>query len=274
MTDLCRQDGALPASALHMLRQRNAADLQALAAVRSAAERLCVQPDENGLPADPALRKVYLSLMESCFGLQYRVLCSQEMLCYARGVRQPSEAVDLCRTLRHFVNSAEELTDGYFTVGTCEVPTGLYALIQPERLVFVLLYLLEAAWRAQPEANVMDFTVSSVQTDFRIEMVLRSDPAVSSSPRRMPEEPESGLLFPDSPELLAERFCESFQAKLIRRSAAGAQICTVTFPAAAVCNPLVRISSDSTGYPDDMIYLTMLSRIVPAETVLIGYSFY
>ena len=258
----------LSAPALRLLQERNAADQRAVASVRQAAAQLCTQADEFGLPSDPAVRSVYLSLAETCFALQYRTACASELLCYEAGAERPDAAADLCRMLRHFVNQADMLTDGALQIGTCEIPHGLYALLPPERLRFVLLHLLMSALAEQPDANTMDLTAACVQNDLRLELVLRHDPAAETLPLKEILPAEDGLLLPDAPELLTERFCACYDVRILRQSAAEKNVCVLTLPAARAQNPLVKVSSDSAEFHDDTLFSAFLSQQFPTERLL------
>ena len=268
MTEQISSGGRLlTETAVRMLRARNAADLEAIAAIRRTAQALCGGADEAALPEDPAGRDAYLSLTETCWQLQNRVLCTRELLCYEAGTAQPEEAFDLCRALRIFINRAEELTDGCLRAGVCEVPHGLYAHVYPERLQFVLLHLLCTAAAEQPDGNTLDFSASNVQDDLRIELVLRRDPEAEVLPFRS-QQADYDPDLPDAPQQIIERFCDCFGVKLLQHSSAGKFACILTMPAARAVNPLVKVSSDSADYHDDTMFQSVLSRFVPAEAML------
>ena len=264
---------ALPFLTVAMLQERNRADREALSAIRYTAERLCIETDEAGIPAEPLMRSVYLSLKEICWRLQYRVACTEELLCYEGGLEKPSEAVDICRTLRRFVNLTDMLTDGCMEIGSCGIPGGLYALVHPARLDFVLLLMLEGALRDYPDANVMDFTAGCVQTDLRLELVLRRDPKAETQRFQRPEPPEEDLL-PDSPANLTERFCKCYGARLLRQSAEEKCVYTLTLPAAKVRNPLVKVGPDSVQFTDEYLFRAVLSGFLSAETMLTAAADY
>lgn len=249
---------SLPLQVIGMLQARNQAEREALSAMEYAAGQLCGT-------ADDAKNSAYLSLMKEVCRLQYRIICSEELLNYEKP-QVTAEAVDLCRTMRRFVNRTETLTGGKITIGECLIPHGLYAKVQPERLSFVLLSMLEDVLREMPEANTMDFTAECVQTELRIGMTLRRDPErnadafVFSVPAAATE--------PDSPAELAKRFCESFGAGMLRQHADGKCISILKLPAACAENPLMKVSSDSVSKPDDMLYRAALSGFVPMEMIL------
>lgn len=265
--NMCREK-LLSAAAAGMLRSRNAADRQAIAAVRETMKHLNFRQDEDCLPADPLMRKAYLELAETCFRLQYRVMCTEELLCYDGGAEKPAEAVDLCRTLRRFINQADELTDCCLEIGECEVPHGLYAYVQPERLNFALLHLLTEAVSEHPDFNTLDFTASCVQNDLLIELVLRCDPDAETEPflQDVPAAVCEGS--PDDPAVLTERFCSCFGVRMLRQANAGRSACILTIPAAKALNPLLKVSSDSAEYYDSAAFLASLSRVVPTEILL------
>jgi hypothetical protein len=259
---------ALPKLTAAMLAARSSADRETLSAVQCTAERLCVSTDRYGLPEDAVMRNAYLSLREICFRIQRRIACTDELLCYENGVQQPESAVDLCRTLRHFVNQVDILTDVCMQIGECEVPRELYAKVPPERLNFVLAAMLERALSEIPDANVMDFRAGCVQSDLRIEMVFRHDPAVTAEPLLRPEASGEKPLLPDAPELLTDRFCRCFGARLLRHSAADKYVCTLSLPAVSAAYPLEKVSSDSVRQQDDMLFQDVLAGFVPTEVML------
>lgn len=263
---------ALPKLTAAMLAAHSSADRETLSAVQCTAERLCVRTDRYGLPEDAVMRNAYLSLKEICFRIQRRIARTDELLCYENGVRQPESAVDLCRTLRHFVNQVDILTDVCMQIGDCEVPHELYARVLPERLNFVLAAMLERALYDIPDANVMDFRAGCVQSDLRIEMVLRHDPAVTAEPLLRPETSGEEMLLPDAPELLNDRFCRCFGARMLRHSAEEKYVCTLSLPAAAAAYPLGKVSSDSAKRQDDTLIQAVLAGFVPAEIMLTALS--
>lgn len=270
MTDIYAPDGtALPEMTVSMLSARNAAARETVMTIHSTAERLCIKTDDAGIPVDPVMRSVYLSLTETCWQLQHSIACTDELLCYENGLQKPEEALDLCRTLRHFVNVTDELTDDCLEIGRCEIPNGLYAQVHPERLTFVLLHMLVSALRDFPDANVMDFTAGCVNQHLRLELVLRRDNEAETPAFRMPEPAdEAQRQLPDAPEALTARFCRLYGARLLQQSAEEKSVCTLALPAARVQNPLAKVSSDSAQMQDELLYRAVLSEFVPAEKML------
>lgn len=256
----------LPLQTVWMMQACNQADRETLSAIRYAAEKLCIRTDEAGLPLEPELRSAYLTLMKTGCRLQYQIACSEELLSYENGLNCTDETIDLCRMLRHFVNLTEELSDGRIMIGECMIPHGLYAQMQPERLNFVLLDMLSTALRELPEANVMDFTAETVQTELRIEMVLRHDAERETEPFAVKAAEDDAL--PYSPASLTKRFCACCQARILRRFTDGKCVCVLGIPAAAALNPLVKVGSDSAYYPDDALFRSVLSDFIPMETIL------
>lgn len=262
--------------AIAMLRARNTADLRAAASLQETAMLFGSQRDDAGIPVDAAERAAYLSLQRALLFLLYELLCGEELLWYETydpAKHQDADASDLCKTLRHFLNMADLMTGNYLAVGAHEIPRFLYANVQPERLIFVLLHQLIRIWDQDITLNTVELFASKEHGELRIDLMLRRDEHAGTDP--LPE-PESPVLqhcgVPDAAAALTERFCKLYGARLIRRDSEGARGCSLSLPAAGMMDTRLQLHSD--GAPPIVgartIYHAVLAALVPTEAILWG----
>lgn len=260
--------------AIALLRARNAADLSAAVALQETAALFGTQRDDAGIPVDAAERAAYLSLQRALLFLLYELLWGEELLWYETydpAKHSDADALDLCKTLRHFLNMADLMTGNYLAVGAHEIPRFLYANVQPERLTFVLLHQLIEIWNQDITLNTVELFASKEHGELRIDLTLRRDEHAGTDPLPEPE----GFALHSAPEgaaSLTERFCRLYGARLIRRDAEGAHGCSLSLPAAGLLDTKLQLRSD--GAPPIMgahtAYHAVLAGLVPTEALLWG----
>ena len=255
------------AEAEMLLREQTAYTRTAGTSILYAADRMNRDPDEDGLPADPALREPFLMIQDSCYALMRQCLCNQELLWYESftgAALLPS--VDLSGLLRHFFAQAELLTDPYLTVGDCEIQPRIYARTDPDRFSFAMTVLLAEMLKEVRGQNVLDLTAVRADDRICIEAVLRSDPAHRKEPV-----PVSGRLNREfsaaSGAVLLERFCKAFDAKVVCRVSDGTVRGSLTIPAA-----LPELEFHASREPQEesrlSLYHVLLSELIPAEVLM------
>ncbi|MBQ6041480.1 MAG: hypothetical protein IJL32_12025 [Oscillospiraceae bacterium] len=256
------------AEAEMLLREQTDALHAAGTAILYAADRMNRERDEDGLPADSAMREPFLMIQDSCYALMRQCLCNQELLWYESftGAAMLS-SVDVSGLLRHFFAQAELLTDRYLTAGECEIQPRIYAKTDPERFSFAMTVLLAEMLKEARGQNVLDLTAVRADENISIEAVLRSDPLKRKEPL-----PVSGRLSREfsaaSGAVLLERFCKAFDAKAVCLVADGTVRGTLTLPAAARPEPVFRASREPEEESRLSLYHVLLSELIPAEVLL------
>lgn len=258
---------------LAQLRARSTEDLCAIARLQEEAASFGAQRDDADIPLDAAEREAYLSVQEQSFSLLYELLCREELLWYE--TRTPAdvpetENIDLCRTLRHFLNMTDQMTGEHLHIGAHEIPSFLYARVKPERLVFVLLHQLIQMWSGDLTLNVMNLFVGKAHGEIRIELLLRRDAEAGTEP--LPEHPLPGDTLHNTAAAMTERFCQRFGARLLRQDSEAERRCILSFPASGMLDTMLQLRSD--GAPPiagrHTAYHAVLSCLIPAEVLLWG----
>lgn len=258
---------------LTQLRARNVADRSAVTALLEKAAAFRSVRDDANIPTDPEERDAYLSLQRTSLSMLYELLCREELLWYEtydpQRYHEP-KSPDLCKTLRHFLNMTDLMTGNYLAVGAHEVPGFLYASVQPERLIFVLLHQLIRIWREDITLNTIELFAGKGHGEIHIDLMLRHNAGANTEPLPEPLQPDASC--DDTAAELAERFCKLYDARLIRRDAEGAHGCSLCVPAAGMLDTRLQLHSD--GAPPiagtRTVYHAVLSCMVPTETILWG----
>lgn len=235
------------------------------ASILYAADRLNRSPDEDGLPADPAVREPFLSIQDQCFALLRQSLCDHELLWY-ESAAAPFPVIELTRPLRRFFGQTEILTERYLQAGCCDPDIRLFAETDENRLTFALTALLTEALRDVQGQNVLDLSARREDGIIRIGLALRHDSAQQREPL-----PLSGRISrsasPASDELLLERFCDTFGARIVRSAADGSLFRTLELPAADSPGTVVRSSALLQEESRFSLFHVMLSALIPAEVL-------
>ncbi len=230
-----------------------------------AADRLNRAPDEDGLPADPAVREPFLSIQDQCYALLRQSLCDHELLWY-ESAAAPFPVIGLTPPLRRFFGQTELLTERYLQAGSCDLESRLFAETDENRLIFALTALLTETLRDLQGQNVLDLSARREDGKIRIELVFRHDPAQQREPL-----PLSGRLSrsasPASDAMLLERFCSTFGARIMRRAAEGSMFCTLELPAADSPGAVVRSAPILQEESRFSLFHVMLSALIPAEVL-------
>lgn len=257
------------AESVLLLREQASALHAAGTAILYAADRLNREKDEDGLPADPAAREPFLAIQDSCYALLRQSLCDQELLWYETAGEQTASCgvLELNRPLRRFFGQVELLTDRYLCAGVCDVQGRLYARADEARLTFALTAMLTEMWKDAQGQNCLDLCAARDDAAVRITLTMRRDAAQLREPL-----PVQGKLnrpvSAASAGMLLERFCNAFDARIMRRAADGTICCTMELPAAESLGNVLR--SDCT-LPDDSrlsLFHVLLSELLPAESLL------
>ena len=248
-----------------LLREQNALLHSAGTAILYAADRLNRNPDADGLPENPAEREPFLSIQDSCYALLRQSLCDQELLWY-ESAAAPFPVIELTGPLRRFFGQTELLTERYLHAGTCDLERRLFAETDEKRLLFAVTALLIGALRDIDGQNVLDLHACNADGCVRIELVLRHDPAYQKEPF-----PISGRLSRSvsaaSADLLLDRFCSAFRARVLRRSADGRLIGTLELPAAELPGTVLRSPAVLPEESRFSMFHVMLSALIPAEVL-------
>lgn len=235
------------------------------ASILYAADRLNRAPDEDGLPADPAVREPFLSIQDQCYALLRQSLCDHELLWY-ESAAAPFPVIELTRPLRRFFGQTEILTERYLQAGCCDLDIRLFAETDENRLTFALTALLTEALRDVQGQNVLDLSARREDGMIRIVLVLRHDPAQQREPFPLPGRLRRSAS-PASDGLLLERFCDTFGARIRRRTEAGSLFCTLELPAADSPGAVVRAASLLQEESRFSLFHVMLSALIPAEVL-------
>ena len=248
-----------------LLREQNALLHSAGTAILYAADRLNRTPDADGLPADSAEREPFLSIQDSCYALLRQSLCNQELLWY-ESASGPFGVIELTRPLRRFFGQTELLTERYLHAGVCDTESRLFAETDEKRLLFALTALLIGALRDIDGQNVLDLRAGRADGNIRAELMLRHDPAYQKEPL-----PLFGRLRRSasaaSADLLLDRFCETFRARVLRQAADGRIICTLELPAAEIPGTVLRAPAVLPEESRFSLFHVMLSALIPAEVL-------
>lgn len=265
--------------AIAQLRARSAEDLRAIAELQETAAAFDTPRDDADIPLDAKEREAFLSVQEQSFSRLYALLCREELLWYEtyNPAKQSERRVsDLCKTLRHFLNATDLMTGDFLAVGAHSIPNFLYADVQPERLVFVLLHQLVLMWSENPALNILELFAERAHGELRIDLKLRysAEAETEPLPALMHTALQSGTLAEEA-ALLTERFCSLYGARLIRHTADGVHCCGISFPAASL--PDTRLTLHSDGAPPligaHTAYHAVLSCLIPPEVLLWGDVF-
>lgn len=267
---------ALSDDEIAQLRARSAADLRAVAELQETASAFDTPRDDADIPLDAAAREAYLSLQQQSFSTLYALLCREELLWYethSTAAPRTDKVPDLCKTLRHFLNTADLMTGDFLAVGAHSIPKFLYTDAEPERLVFVLLHQFVLMWSENPALNVLELFAERTQGELRIDLKLRQSADAETDPLPEPMQPvlPDGT-FAEQTALLTECFCRQFGARLIRYNADGASCCGICLPGASLPEQQLLLHSD--GAPPIIgahtAYHAVLSCLIPPDVLLWG----